>query len=107
VRLSGGERQRIALARALVRQPKLLILDEATSSLDGENQQHIQKAISSLRGRTTVVIIAHRLSSVMAADQIIVIEEGRILESGSFDDLIKHPETRFRKMLRSDSCRAA
>ena len=91
VLVSGGERQRIALARALLRQPKLLILDEATSSLDYENERRIHEAIDNLRGRLTILVITHRLSSIRHADVIHVIELGRLVESGAWDDLMKNP----------------
>lgn len=76
VRLSGGERQRIVLARALLRKPSLLILDEATSSLDRENEKRIQKAIESLRGRLSILIITHRFSTIRNTDRIVVLEKG-------------------------------
>ena len=85
--LSGGERQRLALARALVRQPRLLILDEATSSLDSENETRIQAAIDGLHHRMTIVVITHRLSTVRDADLIHVIDRGRLVESGTWEAL--------------------
>jgi len=87
VKLSGGQRQRVAIARAVLADPRILILDEATSSLDSESEALIQNGLSYLmRGRTTFVI-AHRLSTIRKADQILVIEDGRILESGSHEEL--------------------
>lgn len=87
VKLSGGQRQRVAIARAVLANPRILILDEATSSLDSESEALIQNGLSYLmRGRTTFVI-AHRLSTIRKADQILVIEDGRILERGSHDEL--------------------
>jgi len=89
IRLSGGERQRIAIARAFLRDPRILILDEATSSLDSESEQLVQDALEKLmKGRTTFVI-AHRLSTVRFADRIIVLEKGSIIEEGSHDELIR------------------
>ncbi len=88
VLLSGGERQRIALARALLREPSLLILDEATSSLDSENEKRIQNAIENLHGQVTILLISHRLSTIRGADVIHVMEEGRLVESGVWDELI-------------------
>jgi ATP-binding cassette subfamily C protein len=86
-RLSGGERQRLSLARALLRDPKLLILDEATSSLDFENERQIQKAIAQLHHRVTIVVITHRLSTIRGADMIYVMDRGRIAESGTWEEL--------------------
>jgi ATP-binding cassette, subfamily C, bacterial len=87
VRLSGGERQRLALARALLREPALLVLDEATNALDTVSEARIQEALIALRGKMTIVIIAHRLSTVRHADNIIVMERGCIVESGSWRTL--------------------
>ena len=88
-RLSGGERQRIGIARALFTLPKLLILDEATSSLDASTEATISRTIESLHGSTTVILIAHRLSTVRDADQVIYMSEGRILAIGKFDEVRK------------------
>ena len=98
VRLSGGERQRIALARAIVREPTLLILDEATSALDPDNEQVIQEAIERMAGRLTILMIAHRLASVRRADVIYVMEAGCVVESGPWDDLVARPAGRFRAL---------
>ena len=88
IRLSGGQKQRLALARALIGDPQLLLLDEATSALDSESENLIQKALESVAHRLTIVIVAHRLATVRKADIIFVMEEGRVVESGSFDELI-------------------
>ncbi|MTB50703.1 peptidase domain-containing ABC transporter [Lewinella sp. W8] len=89
VNLSGGQRQRLAIARALYRNPDILILDEATASLDSGSEQYVQQTIEKLRAAgKTILIIAHRLSTIMDADQIIVLEQGRVIETGSHDQLI-------------------
>jgi ATP-binding cassette subfamily C protein len=87
VRLSGGERQRIALARALLNRPSLLILDEATSALDSANEQQILDAVARLRGQLTILLITHRLSTVRQADAIHILSGGRIVESGTWVEL--------------------
>lgn len=101
VRLSGGERQRIVLARALLRKPSVLILDEATSSLDMENEKHIQQAIDGLQGKLTIVIVAHRLSTIENADQIFVFEQGKKVEQGTYQLLMDDKNSRFRSLASS------
>ncbi len=87
--LSGGERQRVAIARALIKDAPLILLDEATASLNSESEHHVQKAVAEFcKGRTTIVI-AHRLSTVMHADKILVIEAGRVAKSGRHDELLR------------------
>ncbi len=98
--LSHGQRQRIALARALLRKPGLLILDEATSSLDFDNENRILEAIEQLHSRTTVLLIAHRVSAIQRAAMIYVIENGRVAESGDWQSLISHPSRRIGSLFR-------
>lgn len=88
-RLSGGQKQRLALARALIGSPAILLLDEATSALDTESERIVQKAIESLASRLAIIVVAHRLSTVRHADKVVVLSEGRIIETGSFDALLK------------------
>jgi len=90
IRLSGGQRQRICIARALLKNAPILILDEATSALDTESEQMVQKALDNLMANRTTFVIAHRLSTVQNADKILVLEDGRIVESGSHDELLKN-----------------
>jgi subfamily B ATP-binding cassette protein MsbA len=88
VKLSGGQRQRLAIARALLKNAPILILDEATSHLDTESERLVQKALQNLMEHRTVIVIAHRLSTVRRADKIVVLERGRIAEIGTHDDLV-------------------
>jgi ABC-type multidrug transport system fused ATPase/permease subunit len=88
-RLSGGQRQRTAIARALLKNPDILILDEATSDLDSESEYYVQKALENLMKTRTTLVIAHRLSTVINASKILVFDEGRIIDVGNHDELIK------------------
>ncbi|OIQ92726.1 lipid A export ATP-binding/permease protein MsbA [mine drainage metagenome] len=90
--LSGGQRQRLVLARALYKQPSILILDEATSALDVETEYRISETIRALKGRVTIIAIAHRLSTLRTCDRLVVMEKGRIVESGDFDTLMRSSE---------------
>jgi ABC-type multidrug transport system fused ATPase/permease subunit len=103
VRLSGGQRQRLFVARELFKQPNLLLLDEATSDLDTASEQHIQSSIDALQGEVTVVIIAHRLSTVKNADRVYVLDEGRVIEEGSYHELRAREGGEFREMVEMQS----
>ena len=89
VNLSGGQRQRISIARELFKEIEILILDEATSALDSETEKEIQKNIDALKGKYTVLIVAHRLSTIKNADEIVLLQKGSILSNGTFDRLLK------------------
>ncbi len=88
LRLSGGQKQRVAIARAILRRSPIIILDEATASVDVETERQIQKAIAGIAGQRTIIAIAHRLSTIRNADQILVIEDGRIIERGTHAELV-------------------
>lgn len=99
VRLSGGERQRIVLARAILRKPTVLILDEATSSLDNENEAIIQTALERLKGNMTIIVIAHRLSTIRNADQVLVLDKGEVIQQGAYAQLASETKGVFGKLL--------
>lgn len=102
-KLSGGQRQRISIARAVMANPPILILDEATSALDSESERLVQDAMLKLMENRTSVIIAHRLSTIQHADMIVVVEEGRLVESGTHEELIKNPAGIYRKLYEMQS----
>jgi subfamily B ATP-binding cassette protein MsbA len=97
-KLSGGQRQRISIARAILRNPPILILDEATSALDTESEKLVQDALTKLMANRTVLVIAHRLSTIQHADEILVIDQGRIIERGTHAKLLENPEGFYRKL---------
>ncbi len=103
VRLSGGQRQRLFVARELFKQPNLLLLDEATSDLDTASERQIQESIDALKGEVTVVIIAHRLSTVENADLVYVLDEGRVVEKGRYHELRSRENGEFREMVEMQS----
>ena len=88
IKLSGGERQRVAIARAMLKNAPILILDEATSSLDSVSERFIQEALHELMKNRTTIVIAHRLSTIQGLDRIVVIEDGKIVEDGTHEDLL-------------------
>jgi len=90
IKLSGGQRQRLAIARALLKNAPILILDEATSHLDTESEMLVQRALANLMEHRTVIVIAHRLSTIRRADKIVVVEKGRIREIGTHEELVNH-----------------
>ncbi|MBT6997823.1 MAG: ATP-binding cassette domain-containing protein, partial [Prolixibacteraceae bacterium] len=96
--LSGGQRQRIAIARAILKDPKILILDEATSSLDSESEQLVQNALEKLMKNRTSIVIAHRLSTIRNADKIVVLENGEIVETGTHEELMKISSGAYRSL---------
>jgi ATP-binding cassette subfamily B protein len=98
IKLSGGERQRVAIARAILENAPLIILDEATSSLDSHSEKLIQQALHRLLKNKTAIIIAHRLSTIMEADRIIVIEKGKIAEMGTHQELIRKKDGLYKSL---------
>ena len=103
IMLSGGQRKRLFIARELFKEPSLLVLDEATSSLDGQSERYVQESIDKMKGALTVVIIAHRLSTVKRADQIYVLDKGKIIEKGSYEELLCQDKSLFKEMVEIQS----
>jgi ABC-type multidrug transport system fused ATPase/permease subunit len=105
VKLSGGQRQRIAIARAILKNPAILLLDEATSALDAESERLVQEALNNLMEGRTSLIIAHRLATIREADNILVLDAGKIAESGRHDQLMENEQGLYRQlaMLQFDS----
>merc|ERR1719469_664901 len=99
VRLSGGQKQRVAIARALLMNPRVLLLDEATSALDAESEAIVAKAIERAMASRTTLIVAHRLSTVQRADQIVVVERDQVVDKGSHDELMQQC-TKYQELLR-------
>ena len=98
IKLSGGERQRVAIARAILKNAPILVLDEATSSLDSESEHLIQDALKNLMQGKTTIVIAHRLSTIMQMDRIVVLEKGKITEQGTHDELVKARQGTYQKL---------
>ncbi|WP_041086515.1 ABC transporter ATP-binding protein [Jeotgalibacillus soli] len=101
IKLSGGERQRLVLARAILRNPSILVLDEATSALDTESEARIQEALDRLKGKTTIIVIAHRLSTIRNADQVIVLDQGEVIQKGGFTQLASEKKSVFSHLVRN------
>ncbi|MGJ9382803.1 ABC transporter ATP-binding protein [Salipaludibacillus sp. CF4.18] len=99
IKLSGGERQRVVLARAILRKPSILVLDEATSALDTENEARIKEALDRLKGKMTIIVIAHRLSTIRNADQVIVLDDGFVIQNGEFEQLAQEKKSVFNSLL--------
>jgi ATP-binding cassette subfamily B protein len=96
--LSGGERQRVSIARAILNDPRILILDEATSSVDTETERNIQEALERLTAGRTVIAIAHRLSTLRRADRLFVLEDGKATEMGTHEELLANPASTYRRL---------
>ena len=98
IKLSGGESQRVAIARAILKNAPILVLDEATSSLDSNSEMLIQDALNNLMQDKTVIVIAHRLSTIQKMDRIIVVDDGKIIEQGSHSELLQNENSLYKKL---------
>jgi ATP-binding cassette subfamily B protein len=98
IKLSGGERQRVAIARAILKNAPILVLDEATSSLDSHSEMLIQDALNNLMAEKTTIVIAHRLSTIQKMDRIIVVDQGKIIEQGSHAELLENENSLYKKL---------
>ena len=98
VKLSGGERQRVAIARAILKNAQILVLDEATSSLDSHSEMLIQDALNNLMAGKTTIVISHRLSTIQKMDRIIVVDQGKIIEQGSHSELLNQKNSLYAKL---------
>jgi ABC-type multidrug transport system fused ATPase/permease subunit len=101
--LSGGQRQRIAIARELYKSPKLLILDEATSSLDSETENLISESLNKLKGSLTIILVAHRLSTIKNCDLVYVLDNGSVIEQGSYDELSRDQSSKLNYFIKKQS----
>lgn len=99
IQLSGGQKQRIAIARAIVKNPSILLLDEATSALDAESEKSVQEALDRVMVGRTTVVVAHRLSTIRNADMIAVVQHGKIVETGSHEELISNPSSAYASLV--------
>lgn len=99
IQLSGGQKQRIAISRAIVKNPSILLLDEATSALDAESEKSVQEALDRVMVGRTTIVVAHRLSTVRNADVIAVVQGGKIVETGSHDQLISKPNSAYASLI--------
>ncbi|MGB3616888.1 MAG: ATP-binding cassette domain-containing protein, partial [Catalinimonas sp.] len=99
---SGGQRQRLSIARAVLKNPPILILDEATSALDNESEKLVQAALAELMRNRTTLVIAHRLSTIQHADEILVVERGRIRERGTHAELVEQEGSLYRRLSKSE-----